>query len=77
MEISPKTVLTAIIGNPVEHSLSPTLHNAVYKTEDIDAVMLAFGSPDIGGLVAAIRTLPMTARRRHHAAQADYYAAPR
>src|SRR3989344_2224887 len=59
MEISPKTVLTAIIGNPVEHSLSPTLHNAVYKTEQIDAVMLAFGSPDIAGLVAAIRTLPI------------------
>ena len=59
MNISPKTVLTAIIGNPVEHSLSPTLHNAVYKAENIDAVMLAFGSPDIAGLVAAIRTLPI------------------
>jgi shikimate dehydrogenase len=59
MAISPKTKLTAIIGNPVEHSLSPTLHNAIYKEENIDAVMLAFGSPDIAGLVAAIRTLPI------------------
>ncbi len=59
MNISPKTKLTAIIGNPVEHSLSPTLHNAIYKEENVDAVMLAFGNPDVVSLVAAIRALPI------------------
>lgn len=59
MAISPKTKLAAIMGLPVEHSLSPVLHNAIYKEENVDAVMLAFGSPDISGLIAAMRTLPI------------------
>ena len=57
--ISPATKLTAIIGNPVTHSLSPLLHNAVYREEGIDAVMLAFGNADVTPLVAAMRALPI------------------
>lgn len=59
MPISPATKLTAIIGNPVTHSLSPLLHNKIYADEGIDAVMLAFGNPSIEKLVAAIRALPI------------------
>src|SRR3989344_6560640 len=59
MSISPATKLTAIIGDPVMHSLSPLLHNALYAREGVDAVMLAFGNPAIEPLVAAIRALPI------------------
>ncbi|OGG57571.1 shikimate dehydrogenase [Candidatus Kaiserbacteria bacterium RIFCSPHIGHO2_01_FULL_55_17] len=59
MSISPATKLTAIIGDPVTHSLSPLLHNALYAKEGVDAVMLAFGNPSIEPLVAAIRALPV------------------
>src|SRR3989338_7804181 len=59
MTISPATKLTAIMGNPVTHSLSPLLHNAIYQKEGVDAVMLAFGNPDISVLVAAVRALPI------------------
>jgi len=59
MSITNTTKLTAIIGNPVTHSLSPLLHNAIYENEKVDAVMLAFGSPDVAPLVAAIRALPI------------------
>ena len=36
------TQLTAVIGSPVRHSLSPTLHNAAFAAADRDWVMLAF-----------------------------------
>ena len=57
--ITPATKLTAIMGDPVTHSLSPTLHNEIYAKEGIDAVMLAFGNPSIEKLVAAMRALPI------------------
>ena len=36
------TQLTAVIGSPVRHSLSPTLHNAAFAAAGLDWVMLAF-----------------------------------
>jgi shikimate dehydrogenase len=59
MSISPATKLTAIIGDPVTHSLSPLLHNKVYENEEVDAVMLAFGHPSIEKLIVAMRVLPI------------------
>jgi len=59
MSISAHTKLTAVIGNPIGHSLSPLLHNDIYVREDIDAVMLAFQNPSIAELVQAMRALPI------------------
>ncbi len=56
---SPATKLTAVIGDPVIHSLSPLLHNKIYENEKIDAVMLAFGNPSIEKLIEAMRVLPI------------------
>ena len=42
MEISGKTKVCALIGEPVEHSLSPTMHNAAFKHLGLDYVYLAF-----------------------------------
>ena len=36
------TQLTAVIGSPVRHSLSPTLHNAAFAAAGLDWIMLAF-----------------------------------
>lgn len=36
------TQLTAVIGSPVRHSLSPTLHNAAFAAAQLDWVMVAF-----------------------------------
>ncbi|MGQ9623897.1 MAG: shikimate dehydrogenase [Candidatus Bathycorpusculaceae bacterium] len=42
MRISGKTQLCALIGDPVEHSLSPYIHNAAFKHLRLDFVYLAF-----------------------------------
>ena len=57
--ISPRTKLTAIFGDPVTHSLSPFLHNALYAAENVDAVMLASGNASIEPLIASQRALPI------------------
>ena len=42
MNFDPSTKIAAIIGNPVAHSLSPTIHNAVFKSLSINWCYLAF-----------------------------------
>lgn len=57
MAISALTKLTAVIGNPIRHSLSPLLHNSIYAKEGIDAVMLAFENASVERLIEAVRAL--------------------
>jgi len=42
MKISGKTKVCAIIGDPVEHSLSPLMHNAAFKELKLNMVYVAF-----------------------------------
>jgi len=42
MDITPRTRPIGLIGCPVEHSLSPKLHNAIYQKYGMDCVYLAF-----------------------------------
>lgn len=41
MEISARTRLLTVIGDPVAHSLSPTMHNAAFRALGLDAVYVA------------------------------------
>ncbi len=41
-EISPKTKLLGVIGNPIEHSMSPAMHNAAIQALHLDYRYLAF-----------------------------------
>ncbi len=40
--ITGKTLITGVIGNPIQHSLSPIMHNSAYKDMDMDYKYVAF-----------------------------------
>jgi shikimate dehydrogenase len=42
MKISGKTRICGIIGDPVEHTLSPVMHNAAFEELNLDFVYVAF-----------------------------------
>ncbi|MCW4024298.1 MAG: shikimate dehydrogenase [Candidatus Bathyarchaeota archaeon] len=42
MDVSGKTRVYGVIGDPIEHTLSPTLQNAAFEASELDCVFLAF-----------------------------------
>lgn len=50
---------TAVVGHPIAHSLSPLLHNAIYKNEGVDAEMIAIDSETTEPVVERIRKTPI------------------
>jgi shikimate dehydrogenase len=56
-KIDAKTKVCAVIGNPVEHSLSPAIHNAAFEALDLDFAYVAFRVEDIAAAVAGVRAL--------------------
>ena len=59
MEISGRTRVVGLFGDPVAHSLSPRMQNAAIRASAIDAVYVPFHvtSADLGGAVDSIRRL--------------------
>ncbi len=59
MAVSGKTKICAIIGDPVEHSVSPAMHNAAFKKLGLDYVYVPFHvKPEgLAGAVAGLRAL--------------------
>src|SRR3989454_5832390 len=45
VEVSASTRLLAVIGDPVGHSLSPSMHNAAIRVLGLDAVYVALRTP--------------------------------
>ncbi|MBQ6966363.1 MAG: shikimate dehydrogenase, partial [Lachnospiraceae bacterium] len=54
MEIDGKTKVCALLGDPVEHTLSPLLHNSFGETENVNGVYTAFNVKK-DGLEAALK----------------------
>ena len=48
MEISAKTRLLVVLGDPVDHSLSPAMHNAACRALGLDAVYVALRVTPVG-----------------------------
>src|SRR5437879_10693337 len=45
VEVSASTRLLAVLGDPVAHSLSPSMHNAAIRVLGLDAVYVALRTP--------------------------------
>lgn len=57
LSISGRTLITGIFGDPVEHSLSPAMHNAAYAALGVDRVYVPFHvRPE--QLSSAVRAIP-------------------
>ena len=57
MDINAQTQLCGLLGNPVEHSLSPAIHNAAFRQLGLNFVYLAFPVQDLEGAVRGLRAL--------------------
>lgn len=59
MSIDAKSKLCAVIGWPVEHSLSPAIHNAAFEAAGLNFAYLAFAVKpgDLSGALAGVRAL--------------------
>lgn len=57
MEINVETKFCGIIGNPVEHSLSPAIHNAAFRRLALNYVYLAWRVESIGDAIKGLRAL--------------------
>ena len=57
MMIDQYTEVYGVIGNPVRHSLSPTMHNAAFSEMGVNAVYLAFEVEDIKECMGGVRSL--------------------
>ncbi len=56
MEIRASTRLLAVLGDPVRHSLSPSMHNAAIRALGLDAAYVALATPG-AALPAVLTTL--------------------
>lgn len=57
MHIDAHTRLYCVIGNPVEHSLSPALHNAAFQELGLNNVYTAFCVSDVESAIRGFRAL--------------------
>lgn len=59
MKFSGKTKVCCVIGDPVEHTLSPLIHNAAFEHLKIDCVYVAFkvGREELENAVKGMRSL--------------------
>lgn len=55
--ISGRTAVAGVVGDPVEHSLSPIIHNAAFAQLQLDWAYVAFPVTDGTGIVSAMQTL--------------------
>jgi 3-dehydroquinate dehydratase / shikimate dehydrogenase len=56
-ELTRRTRVFGIIGDPVGHSLSPLMHNTGFIAQGVDAVYLPFLVSDLGDFLRAVPTL--------------------
>jgi shikimate dehydrogenase len=58
-DISGKTKVCALIGDPIEHTMSPAMHNAAFSKLGLDYVYVAFGVKpgELAGAINGMKSL--------------------
>jgi shikimate dehydrogenase len=57
VRIDGKSRVCAVIGNPVEHTLSPALHNAAFSEKGLNMCYVAFRVENLAAAMAGVRGL--------------------
>jgi len=57
--VNTQTMLNAVTGYPLGHTWSPQLHELIYKSLGVNAMMLAFPQTDLGTIITSMRALPI------------------
>lgn len=58
-QLDQATRIFAVAGNPVAHSLSPLMHNAAFRRESVNAVLLPLKPRTIDDLLTVVREIPL------------------
>jgi 3-dehydroquinate dehydratase/shikimate dehydrogenase len=58
-QIDQATRIFGVAGNPIAHSLSPLMHNAAFRREVVNAVLLPLKAKSLDDLLTVIRELPL------------------
>jgi shikimate dehydrogenase len=56
-DVTGRTRVYCILGNPVGHSMSPLMHNAAFRRLGVDAVYVPFEVSDLARAVAGLKAL--------------------
>ncbi|GJL61315.1 MAG: shikimate dehydrogenase (NADP(+)) [Nitrospirales bacterium] len=57
MDMNAQTQLCGLLGNPIDHSLSPAIHNAAFRQLGLNFVYLAFPVQDLENAIRGLRAL--------------------
>jgi 3-dehydroquinate dehydratase/shikimate dehydrogenase len=58
-QLDQATRIFGVAGNPIEHSLSPLMHNTAFRRENVNAVLLPLKVRILDDLLALVRGLPL------------------
>jgi 3-dehydroquinate dehydratase/shikimate dehydrogenase len=58
-QLDQATRIFGVAGNPIAHSLSPLMHNAAFRREVVNAVMLPLKAKSLDDLLTVVRELPL------------------
>ncbi len=58
-QLDQATRLFGVAGDPIAHSLSPLMHNAAFRRENVNAVMIPLKTRVLADLLAVARELPL------------------
>ena len=57
LNINALTELNIVIGYPLNHTYTPALHNMIYQSLNLNAVLLAFSNPQLESLIKILQVL--------------------